>query len=151
MKRYEDSIKILEPLLSDNNNVVTLVNLGIAYFHSGDAEKSYELLNAAYKKNPKIPEIHLYIGNCLKKFGEDEKAQKAFQRYLILSGKIDVNSDAQNSETKESSKQIDSEEKVMDNTDEINSIPTDKEDDTNENIGKDEIQSDEDGNSDDIE
>jgi len=90
MKRYEDTIKLLEPFLSDDTNVITLVNLGIAYFHSGDIENAYEILNAAYKKNPSIPEVHLYIGNCLKSLGEEEKANKAFQRYLVLSGKINI-------------------------------------------------------------
>ncbi len=84
-KRYAEAVAVLEPVLGyDEENVVTLVNLGIARFHTGNVEGAFELLNSAYKKNPNIPEVHLYIGHCLKHFGEMQKAQIAYQRYEQL-------------------------------------------------------------------
>ncbi len=84
-KRYAEAAQVLESVLGeDEGNVVTLVNLGIAKFHLGDVERAYELLNAAYKKNPRIPEVHLYLGHCLKEFGDTQRANKAYRRYKLL-------------------------------------------------------------------
>ena len=83
--RYAESVAVLESVLGeDEQNVVTLVNLGIAKYHIGDVDGAYELLNSAYKKNPNIPEVHLYIGHCLRQFGDEKRAQIAYARYEEL-------------------------------------------------------------------
>ena len=96
--RYAESVAVLESVLGeDEQNVVTLVNLGIAKYHIGDVDGAYELLNSAYKKNPNIPEVHLYIGHCLKQFGDEKRAQIAYARYEEL--KKAKEQDAQRSES----------------------------------------------------
>ena len=97
--RYAESVAVLESVLSgENSSVVTLVNLGIAKYHLGDVEGAFELLNSAYRKNPNIPEVHLYIGHCLEKFGEHERAKLAYARYEEL--KQSRISDAQGEQNK---------------------------------------------------
>lgn len=97
MKRYEDAINVLESAFSEENgNSITFVNLGIAYFHIGNTQRAYELLNGAYKINPKIPEIHLYIGHCLRELGEVEKAAVAYKRYRIIIGEMKVQNETPN-------------------------------------------------------
>ncbi len=92
-EKYAEAVKILNPLLGDEeDNLVTIINLGIALYHTGNVARAFELMNAAYKKNPELPEIHLYIGHCLKSFGEMDKANIAYQRYRLLTNKPEVES-----------------------------------------------------------
>ncbi len=97
-KRYKETIALLEPLLELNNeNAITLVNLGIAYFHTNEKLKSYKVLHAAYKIAPRMPEIHFYMSYCLREFNENEKADLAYKRYLVLSGQAEKDArDAEN-------------------------------------------------------
>jgi|GEM_PF-3133561 len=125
-KKYDESVKILENTLDEQeNNIVTLVNLGIALFHSGDTERSYEILNAAYKLNPDIPDIHLYIGHCLNKFDEKEKAKLAYERYHILKEKQSGKMALENAEKEANWEQIESSELVEEMESEQNDIQDD--------------------------
>ncbi len=84
-ERYAESAQVLKPFIENNKgNIASLVNYGIALFHLDKIEKSFEILNSAYRENPNIPEVHLYIGHCLKSFGDNEKAKLAYERYEIL-------------------------------------------------------------------
>ncbi len=84
-KRYEQTVEILEKFAhEDNKDLITLMNLGIAFFHVGQKDMAFDLFNSAYKINPNMPEVHLYIGHCLKEFGQTEKANLAYRRYKAL-------------------------------------------------------------------
>lgn len=80
---FDQSVQLLERFV-ESGNVITLINLGIAKYYTGDIELAFELLNSAYKKDLKRPEIHFYIGKCLEAMGDTEKAKLAFERYKIL-------------------------------------------------------------------
>jgi len=97
-EKYTEAVEILNPLLTDeDDNLVTIINLGIALYHTGNVARAFELMNAAYKKNPELPEIHLYIGHCLKSFGEMDKANIAYQRYRLLTKKPEEKSTSEES------------------------------------------------------
>ncbi len=89
-KRFAETIELMEPYTASiMDNTVSTVNLAIAYYHEEKPRKAYWLLNSAYKQEPRIPEIHLYMGHCLKKLGENEKAKLAYKRYKILVSEVE--------------------------------------------------------------
>ena len=86
-KRFAETVELMEKNMDIvNQNTVAMINLAIAYFHLDKIKNAFELLNKVYKKDQQIPEVHLYIGHCLMKLGEHDKAMLAYQRYKALVG-----------------------------------------------------------------
>lgn len=111
---FAQSVLLLERF-AESNNVITLVNLGIAKYYTGDIEFALDLLNSAYKKDMKRPEIHFYLGKCLEALGEKEKAMMAFERYKTLLKEEQEEQPTSTENIAENKKEIDN---VQDNYDE---------------------------------
>ncbi|MCD6595802.1 hypothetical protein J7L68_09055 [bacterium] len=119
-ERYAESVQVLRPIIDNNRgNLASLVNYGIALFHLDKIEKSFETLDSAYRQNPNIPEIHLYIGHCLKAFGDDEKAKLAYGRYKVLKNQLSTKEPTRAKDNDKNSRQVQEQPAKVDKESEI--------------------------------
>ncbi len=58
---YPSAVKQLERTLTHRGNVVWQYHLGLAYYKTGDVEHGKEVLQAALKRNPNVPEAKMAL------------------------------------------------------------------------------------------
>jgi len=77
---WAETLELLAPLLERNPPKTAFRYQGIALYHSGKYDESIEVMRALSNIAPDIDYPHYYMGLCMQKLGQNERATLQFQQ-----------------------------------------------------------------------